>query len=806
MFQANNTARVCFFLPALGVALSVAISLFLNLAVHSDAFVDDPPGRTYPGTGLFAAPDNAYGLYDSETAADGTTYRWTGQHTTWTYPYLANMGRHVDIDLRLASWVNPSAPAHVTVALNGKDAATFDVTPQFRTYSLSLDTAQTPNSYLDPAYVQVDITSTTFTPPGDPRKLGVAVDWVQLQPRKSNAEIAINVVVWVLSIYLLLSIITRRTSVIWSAIYGASALVTFAAIQLTAKPRAIPTTVEVALAGVAWVVGALLVEMRWPGGSASRPVQLPKNVERGRPGWGLLLVGCMLLFVVAGCWLGDWQIDDAYISYRYAWNLAHGSGLVYNPGEVVEGYTNFLWTVIASAAIWAGMSPAGVALAGTIACGMGLVALSFLLMRKLVTTHPMWQLLPAILLTADSSLVTYSARGSGIEAVPFAFLIFAPVAALWVGQSTRWNAVAGVLLALASLTRPEGLLVAGVLLGAWLWQNRRGGRTAGRMLLAALLPYIAIMVPYQLWRITFYGWPFPNTFYAKTGASGAVLVRGIEYALQFVRRHWLLAALAPVWAVLLAWASVKGRRKADGPSRAIALRPLSGIVPALGVLSLVYTLYVIYVGGDWFPSERFFVPLLAPLSVLATMSAIMLLGLLRGRNLLRIGSLMFGGIVAAYVGFTLVQQSPDGTLFGLFSRSAYENPVTGTLADSTHRHNIYIDRWGAAGVWLRENTPPGTWTAARGAGAIAYYSQRPVVDMYGLNDLHIGHLPVANMGDAVAGHEKSDPAYVLSRQPAYVLASWEDYFDPVAAQLNQQYSYSTVRSPLGPEVKWLVRK
>lgn len=806
MFQANNVARLRFLFMALGVALSGAISLFLNLAVRSQAFVDDPPARTYPGAGLFTAPDNAYGLYDAETVADGTTYRWTGQHSTWTYPYLANLGRHVDIDLRLASWVNPSAPAHVTVALNGKQSATFDVTPNFKLYSLSLDTAQTPNPYLDPAYVQVDLTSTTFTPPGDPRRLGVAVDWVQVQPRKSNTEVALNVAVWVLSIYLLLLIITRRTSVTWAVVYGGLALATFAAIQLTATPRAIPATVEVALAGLGWVVGALLVEQHWPGELAPRPKELPKTVERRRPGWGLALVGCMLLLVVAGRWLGDWQIDDAYISYRYAWNLAHGSGLVYNPGEVVEGYTNFLWTVIASAAIWVGMSPAGVALAGAIACGMGLVALSFLLMRKLVATHPMWQLLPAILLAADSSLITYSTRGSGIEAVPFAFLIFAPVAALWVGQSTRWNAVAGVLLALASLTRPEGLLVVVVLLGAWLWQNRRGGRTAGRMLLAALLPYVAIMVPYQLWRITFYGWPFPNTFYAKTGASGAVLVRGAEYALQFVRRHWLIAALAPVWAVLLAWASVSRRRKPGAPSRAIVLSPRFGIVPALGVLSLVYTLYVVYVGGDWFPSERFFVPLLAPLSVLATMSAIMLLGFLRGRDLLRAGSLVVGIVVAAYVGFSLVQQSPNGTLPGLFSRSAYENPVTGTLADSTHRHNIYIDRWGAAGVWLRENTPPGTWTAARGAGAIAYYSQRPVIDMYGLNDLHIGHLPVANMGDAVAGHEKSDPAYVLSRQPAYVLASWEDYFDPVAAQLKQQYGYSTVRSPLGPEVKWLVRK
>ena len=39
-------------------------------------------------------------------------------------------------------------------------------------------------------------------------------------------------------------------------------------------------------------------------------------------------------------------VDDAYISFRYADNLARGLGLVYNPGERVEGYSNFLWTLL----------------------------------------------------------------------------------------------------------------------------------------------------------------------------------------------------------------------------------------------------------------------------------------------------------------------------------------------------------------------------------------------------------------------------------------------------------------------------
>ena len=50
--------------------------------------------------------------------------------------------------------------------------------------------------------------------------------------------------------------------------------------------------------------------------------------------------------------------DDAFISFRYVRNLLEGHGLVFNPGEYVEGYSNFLW-VLELAAIWelSGVAP-----------------------------------------------------------------------------------------------------------------------------------------------------------------------------------------------------------------------------------------------------------------------------------------------------------------------------------------------------------------------------------------------------------------------------------------------------------------
>ncbi len=55
----------------------------------------------------------------------------------------------------------------------------------------------------------------------------------------------------------------------------------------------------------------------------------------------ILVVAAALL-----AWIFRFVQDDAFITYRYARNMARGNGLVFNPGDHVEGYTNFLWTVI----------------------------------------------------------------------------------------------------------------------------------------------------------------------------------------------------------------------------------------------------------------------------------------------------------------------------------------------------------------------------------------------------------------------------------------------------------------------------
>src|SRR4051794_35113210 len=85
----------------------------------------------------------------------------------------------------------------------------------------------------------------------------------------------------------------------------------------------------------------------------------------------LLLFG---LLAAAAAWLSHfstYQVDDAFIVYRYARNLATGAGFVFNPGEQVEGVTCFLWTVLLAGVHGSGLPLPAVTPLLTLAAGLG---------------------------------------------------------------------------------------------------------------------------------------------------------------------------------------------------------------------------------------------------------------------------------------------------------------------------------------------------------------------------------------------------------------------------------------------------
>jgi len=148
-------------------------------------------------------------------------------------------------------------------------------------------------------------------------------------------------------------------------------------------------------------------------------------------------------------------IDDAYISFRYARNLLEGHGLVFNPGERVEGYTNFLWVMLLAGArvLGVGFETAS----RVLGAGCGLLTVAVLAdLAPRADRRPPWSVLLAPALFV-AGLVPLMWAVHGLETALFTLLLALAFRADIRGLAEgRIRPASAVWLGLASLTRPEG--------------------------------------------------------------------------------------------------------------------------------------------------------------------------------------------------------------------------------------------------------------------------------------------------------------------------------------------------------------
>jgi hypothetical protein len=203
------------------------------------------------------------------------------------------------------------------------------------------------------------------------------------------------------------------------------------------------------------------------------------------------------------------------------------------------------------------------------------------------------------LLVVDNSFTTWAVLGLEVHFLAL-WMLLALVA---LRGSGRYRAVgAGFALLAAHLTRPDAALFCVCVIGSELVEAvlewRRGDRrVAGSVFRSALTLAAVWLLPYAAyfaWHNAYYRWPFPNTYYLKLGGDIDGWARGLEYTVEFFKiRMWVPAV--GVLAVL----TIKDR----------TLR-------VLVVYLALHVFYVIYVGGDFMPGHRFFVPELPQFALL----------------------------------------------------------------------------------------------------------------------------------------------------------------------------------------------
>lgn len=437
--------------------------------------------------------------------------------------------------------------------------------------------------------------------------------------------------------------------------------------------------------------------------------------------------------------------DDAMISMRYAWNFSHGHGLVWNPGERIEGYTNLLWTLIMSA-FTAVLNKAGAVLAMQIvgiAIVVGCCFLVWKLAQRVGTGMPEPDRqafgIASVLLVLLYFPLSYWTL-TGMETGLLTLLV---LAALWTLERYAQRRdrgsliVVAVLLGLAYLSREDSIIFS-VPIFAYAF-TLPGSRT--RTFLGALGLFLLFPIGRELFRVLYYGDVLPNTYYLKlTGMPLAIRLRnGLGFTSLYLITH---AVFLVVGALGFAWKPDK--RKA-----------LYLVLVALPIL------YQIWVGGDPVRIWRMMTPAQPVAALLFGLAALELVRRSRTSMSAAHGRRLFGYLTAIailtvnliFTPYILLRQQ-------WFPRDVYR-------------------LWTNTAVALNDLTTEKATVAVFAAGVVPYYTDRPAHDMLGRTDAYIAALPADISGavawngmNSVPGHNKYNLDYSIKQlRPTYIEAS-----------------------------------
>jgi len=495
----------------------------------------------------------------------------------------------------------------------------------------------------------------------------------------------------------------------------------------------------------------------------------------------VLAVLLILLFTILA-WTQRFFLDDAFISLRYASNLAHGHGLVFNPGDVpVEGYTNFLWVLILAIPILAGIDPVTFSfILGILLFGAALGVQYHLATR--VTGEPLAGASAVLVLGGLHTFRTFAT--GGMETMLQTLLI---LLVFWTGveiiggkKAIKWRLIAlSTLAGLSFLTRMDSLLLVSLPMGivaVLILRHRMEGRQAIK--LSCLFgPFVLLSVPWLAFKILYYGAILPNTYYLKI-PEGYPVTNGLFYLHHFLASYFLYAAIP-----LILFAILKKRR---------TIPPDIWIMAAI---CLLWTIYLVRVGGD-FMEYRFMVPVLPFLMTMVVWAA--------WRTT---GSYVWRGVMVAVV------------LAGsVHHKATYRAVSGGLLPESTRQLELHLtdegDAWISTGkrlgkLFYHAKGEPVT-IATTAAGAIPYYSRLRTVDMVGLNDPWIAHNGLIVEGHP-SGHFRAAPVTYLREQGVHLILGHPGVYDTredPAAYLNRAINLATFNMrenlrQLGPRVRMI---
>lgn len=456
-------------------------------------------------------------------------------------------------------------------------------------------------------------------------------------------------------------------------------------------------------------------------------------------------------------------LDDSWIHYHFARNLAGGSGFSYNPGVPTPGSTAPLWTVILAAV---GLFTSDFIIPSFVLSALFLLAavwLSYGLTADLIGDGGrFWPLLAGLAVLLTGRLLW--AGLAGMETTAFAAL---SLAAVWHYHRRGMGPLSAVLFALAGQLRPEGhalfaLAMAASVLPSRLPGNWKRPQINKRSLLLSVLIYAAVAAPYTLFSLSTTGKPLPNTFYAKAGTEHLFSFRALKETLAY---HWqdnpVAFVLIPVGLIVIA------RRN----------RLIAAWLVGLPLLTAVIIDTIWHHG-------RYTLPLIPFQMIVAVLGARWLVQKLLELPFLQAERKLWEKVLAVIVALLIIWSGVAGL------------PAWAGMLGQNTKEILEIDI--ALAHWLAENTPPDALIAVDDIGAIAFISERPIFDLLGLVSPEMW--PINHTEPEGRPRNEATTRLLSTIEPDYLAIfptwHWEIATNPVTAEPVQRF-WTETRTIIG---------
>ena len=467
----------------------------------------------------------------------------------------------------------------------------------------------------------------------------------------------------------------------------------------------------------------------------------------------LVALSGVLVFVIASAHPLA-AVDDAFITYRYADNLRHGLGFVYNSGEAVLGTTTPLFGLLLGTIGWlfsgVEMASIGFWLSGVAwIASVWMTAFFFIGLRQPITA-----LIAALFVAIQPVMLSHL----GMET---SLVIFFMLASAWAWHQERW-VWAVVCSALLILTRQDGALWV-LLLGAEAWRRQK------RLPWKETVTTIALCLPWFVFAWWRYGNILPNSVLAKAGQTQSMAASEITPVWQY---FWdvLIGGQNALYAVLLVAVMAIGVFVVARHQRQLWWLPI------WGVLYLVIYQILGVISFGWY-----FLPPLIAASLLAA------LGLGAALDAARTFSSGLRWPVFVILLITLIFLVSSRAQLIMAERVRFD------------RTNPQLSPYHKTSQWLADNTVEDALVATIEIGIIGYHIPNPILDTMGLVS--------PGMRPALTGWSDSLMYAMTSYWPDYaivlpgtawdgVISQWwfQEYYVR-AAQFDKVSVYQKMRMP-----------